>query len=79
LWLDNSDVPLLVTPAWNVFISGCPNFVWENKLKTFKLVLKDWAKASYSAPHQEKQDILEKLRHIQQKIELDPVIEDLVN
>jgi exonuclease III len=65
LWLDNSDIPLLVTAAWNASFSRSPNFVWESKLKTIKLALKYWAKESYSAPHKEKQDRLEQLRQIQ--------------
>jgi hypothetical protein len=33
LWLDNSDVPLLVTAAWSDSFSRSPNFVWEIKIK----------------------------------------------
>jgi hypothetical protein len=60
-------------------ISGSPNFVWESKLKVVKTTLKEWVKTSYTTPHQEKQERLEQLRQIQQKIEIDPVTEALMN
>jgi hypothetical protein len=79
LWLDNPDIPTLVAQAWTTSISGSPNFVWESKLKAVKISLKDWVKKSYTAPHQEKQERLEQLRQIQQKIESDLVTEALMN
>jgi len=70
LWLDNLDIPTLIAQAWTTSISRSPNFVWESKLKAVKISLKEWVKKSYTAPHQEKQERLEQLSQIQQKMNL---------
>lgn len=62
LWMDNPTIPTLVAQAWTTSFSGSPNFVWESKLKSVKLSLKDWVKKSYTPPHQEKQEKIEQLR-----------------
>jgi hypothetical protein len=77
--MDNPTIPTLVAQAWTTPFSGSPNFVWESKLKSIKISLKDWVKKSYTPPHQEKQEKLEQLRQIQQKIESDLVTEALMN
>jgi hypothetical protein len=54
LCMDNPSIPSLVTQAWTTSFSGSPNFVWESKLKSVKISLKDWVKNSFTFPHQEK-------------------------
>jgi hypothetical protein len=79
LWLENPNIPMLVAQVWTTSISGSPNFVWQSKLKAVKISLKEWVKKSYISPHQEKQERLEQLSQIQQKIESDLVTEALMN
>jgi hypothetical protein len=48
--MDNLAIPSLVTEAWTTSFSGFPNFVWESKLISVNLSLKNWVKKSFNPP-----------------------------
>jgi hypothetical protein len=79
LWTENPIIPPLIQKVWSSPFSGSPNYIWESKLKAVKTTLKDWVKASYIPPHQERQEKVELLSRIQQRLEEEEVIDSLLN
>jgi exonuclease III len=43
-WIQEERYPALVAKIWNGTVKGSPFFVWEEKLRRLKRVLKSWAK-----------------------------------
>ena len=40
----------VVSQSWSQYVVGSPNFVWEQKLKSTKQALKNWAKTPLPTP-----------------------------
>jgi hypothetical protein len=60
LWVKEPEFLNLVLNSWKTPVKGSPFFIWEEKLRRLKVVLKSWAK-SLPSPSQERrkaQDIL---------------------
>jgi len=44
LWISDANFFDTVSDAWNYWIQGSPNYIWEHRLKRFKATLKHWVK-----------------------------------
>ena len=53
LWVKELDFLNLVLNSWKTPVKGSPFFIWEEKLRRLKAVLKSWAK-SLPSPSQER-------------------------
>ena len=58
-----------VEKIWKQKISGSPSYIWETKLKTTRVRVKDWAKANYKEPQREKEELQQELAKIQEEME----------
>lgn len=45
LWIRHPNLMDKVKESWNRLVTGSPFFVWEEKIRRVKVVLKSWAKA----------------------------------
>ena len=50
LWLERVGFMDIVTQAWSKYVVGSPNFLFEQKLKNTKLMLKKWVKSPLPSP-----------------------------
>ena len=44
LWISHNDFMKIFFEAWTAPISGSPFYIWEEKLRRAKRMLKNWAK-----------------------------------
>ena len=44
LWIERDEFWETMTQSWTQYVEGSPSFVWEQKLKSTKYALKNWAK-----------------------------------
>ena len=54
-----------MTQSWSQYVEGFPSFVWEQKLKSTKYALKNWAKKSLTTPMDSRQEKVQALAEIQ--------------
>ena len=45
IWDNNGEINELVKEAWETRVIGSPQYIWETKLKTARIKLKEWAKS----------------------------------
>jgi hypothetical protein len=62
LWMERSEFLHSISQIWNQWITGSPNYIWEQKLKLVKGLLKDWAKNSIQNNARDKKLQLENLQ-----------------
>ena len=53
LWASHLEFLQMITDTWSPLVTGSPFFVWEEKLRRLKKVLKNWAK-SIPSPNSKK-------------------------
>jgi hypothetical protein len=70
LWLDRSELIQSIAQIWNQWITGSPNYIWEQKLKLVKGHLKIWAKNSMQSNVRDKKLQLENLQEEMETIEI---------
>jgi hypothetical protein len=54
LWISDSSFFDTIIEAWNCWIPGSPNYIWEQKLKRVKMTLKHWVKSPKEKEQEEK-------------------------
>jgi hypothetical protein len=54
MWILDPIFFYTVSNAWNCWIQGSPNYIWENKLKRVKTALKHWVKNTKEKDQEEK-------------------------
>ena len=59
----------LIKNAWSLSCVGSPSFIWENKLRNVRYVLKNWAKLEYKNPSSMKIRLQYGLVALQSKME----------
>jgi hypothetical protein len=70
LWLDRLELLQSIAQAWNQWITGSPNYIWEHKLKLVKDLLKSWAKNNLHNKAQVKKSQLEALQDEMESAEI---------
>ena len=75
LWVSHKDFLGIVADAWSVPVTGSSFFVWEEKLRRVKKVLKSWEK-SIDTPNQKKVQVALKLESHQIDIESKQIVEE---
>jgi hypothetical protein len=61
LWMDRLELIQSISQLWNQWITSSPNYIWEQKLKLVKDLLKSWAKNSSQSKEKDKKYQLESL------------------
>eukprot|EP00253_Pinus_taeda_P017174 PITA_17174 len=56
IWSDYQATKSLIQQTWGQHVEGSPGFIWENKFKNVKKVLKNWAKTQYNEPKGKKRE-----------------------
>jgi hypothetical protein len=70
LWLDRPELIQSISKIWNQWITGSPNYIWEQKLKLVKDLLKSWAKNNSQSKEKDKKSQLEALQEEMETIEI---------
>jgi hypothetical protein len=70
LWLDRPELIQSISKIWNQWITGSPNYIWEQKLKLVKDLLKSWAKNNSQSKEKDKKSQLEALQDEMEIIEI---------
>ena len=63
LWANQSAFLKIVAESWSPPVTGSPFYVWEEKLRRLKKILKSWAKAIPSPPNKKTHAALELESH----------------
>eukprot|EP00253_Pinus_taeda_P004106 PITA_04106 len=77
LWLQHEGFQEMVSDAWNIPVQGSPFYVWEEKLRRLKRILKEWARTLIS-PSSKRKVALESLAAHQLTLENSVVTQDLL-
>jgi hypothetical protein len=72
LSLDRPEIIQSISQVWNQWITGSPNFIWEQKLKLVNDLLKSWAKNNSQRKAKDKKSQLEALQEEMEIIEIQP-------
>ena len=68
-WIARDGFWHIVSNSWSLYIEGSPSFIWEYKLKSTNIALKNWAKKLLNSPISSRQKHVQELYDIQLKME----------
>jgi hypothetical protein len=68
----------IVSSAWNCWIKGSPNFIWEQKLKITKNSLKEWAKSKKEKDLDIKNKTIRAMEETRRKMENEVITHSLL-
>jgi len=69
LWKEKTGFAEMVQLAWSTSITGSLNYVWEQKLKITKKILKEWSKLPLSNPNTQRKESVQQLGKLHNEME----------
>jgi hypothetical protein len=78
LWIYDPSFFETVSSAWNCWIKGSPNFIWEHKLKRTKNFLKEWDKSKKEKYLDNKNKKIRAMEETRRKMEKEAITHSLL-
>ncbi|XP_042499710.1 uncharacterized protein LOC122077876 [Macadamia integrifolia] len=68
-WIDHENFLKIVKESWDEWMSGSALYIFSQKIKRLKIVIKEWARETFPNVNLEKEEALKGLEEIQKEIE----------
>jgi hypothetical protein len=78
LWIPEPGFLDIVSDAWNCWIQGSPNYIWEQKLKRVKMALKSWVTRNKGKDQEAKESLMREMEENRRSLEERQITHELL-